>query len=344
MSSTRPFFAARAEEVIDRWVERALRSFGWREKVISYTGYGTTDCVRILARVVLVPGRATSGLAKDVEEFVRRRGFRNFVTAPCVRNPIKIVVGDLEIDTETDRGGYLDCRVHDHGLAPGWRQATLRSRGSKPVKADVQVVGDDVDFGIVSDIDDTVITTWLPRPLIAGWNSFIRDESYRQAPPAMAWMYRQLVERHPGAPVVYISTGAWNTHPFLARFLKRHRFPPGPMLLTDWGPTNTGFFRSGAAHKVNSMHQLTRDFPNIKWLLIGDDGQHDPELYSAFAAVAPEYVRAILIRQLTPTEQLLAHGSATALTQFGVRADLVPSVEAPDGRGLLAGWNELEEA
>ncbi|MDR1430920.1 MAG: DUF2183 domain-containing protein [Propionibacteriaceae bacterium] len=335
--STRPFFAARAEEIFDRWLERLLRSLGWREKVICYTGYGTTGCIRVLGRVVLIPGRAPTGIAKDVGEFVKRRGFRNFYTIPCVRTPISITVGKVEHRSVTDRGGYIDIRIHDHQLEPGLRAVTVNSRGSKRVRAEVRVMADDEGFGIISDIDDTVISTWLPRPFIAFWNSFIRDESARQSPPGMARMYQQLLAEHPGAPVVYISTGSWDTYPFLRRFLSRHRFPDGPMLLTDWGPTNTGWFRSGSAHKANTLQQLTEDLPGISWVLIGDDGQHDLDIYSTFAEVAPRYVRAIAIRRLTPTQQVLAHGSLTPLDERTTIPDIVPTVIAPDGRGLLAG-------
>ena len=339
--STKPFIAARAEEVVDRWVERVMRSIGWREKVICYTGYGTPASLRVLGRVVLAPRRGRSALARATDDFARRRGFRNFVTVPCVRVPVMITVGGRTLHTVSDRGGYIDVRIRNHGLEPGWRTAEVSSPDSMTALADVHVVADDQTFGIASDIDDTVITTWLPRPLIAAWNSFIRDESARQAPPAMAVMYRTLIAEHPGAPVVYISTGAWNTHGFVSRFLRRHRFPHGPMLLTDWGPTNTGLFRSGAAHKRDSLMQLTKDFPNISWLLVGDDGQHDLEMYSSFAAVAPDRVRAIAIRQLTPTEQVLAHGYPAAMNEADVLPGDVPVVRAPDGRGLLAALREL---
>ena len=63
---------------------------------------------------------------------------------------------------------------------------------------------------------------------------------------------------HPDAPVIYLSTGAWNTSPWLTRFLRRNGYPDGPMLLTDWGPTNTGWFRSGQDHKHAQLHRLAR--------------------------------------------------------------------------------------
>ena len=65
-------------------------------------------------------------------------------------------------------------------------------------------------FGLVSDIDDTVISTSLPRPLIAAWNTFVRQETTRHLVPGMAPLFRTLIAEHPGAPTFYLSTGAWN--------------------------------------------------------------------------------------------------------------------------------------
>jgi phosphatidate phosphatase APP1 len=95
------------------------------------------------------------------------------------------------------------------------------------------------------------------------------------------------------------------------------------------------------AHKTETLLQLTRDLPNISWLLIGDDGQHDPVIYADFAHVAPEKVRAIAIRQLTPAEQVLAHGTTTVLPEEQDAAADTPWVAAPDGRGLLTGLRAL---
>jgi len=342
--STKPFIAARVEEAYDRWVERAVRMMGWRERVICYTGYGTASRMRVLGRVVLGPRRSTSPLAKATEEFVKRRGFRNFITVPCVRAPFSISVDGRRVDGVSDRGGYIDMWVSGHNLEPGWHRVEVQSAGSKRVAADIHVVADDQQFGIISDIDDTVISTWLPRPLIAGWNSFIRDESARQAVPGMAVLYHTLIDQFADAPIFYVSTGAWNTHGFLSRFLRRHNYPLGAMLLTDWGPTNTGWFRSGAEHKQDTMFALAKEFPGISWLLVGDDGQHDLELYSRFAARVPDRVRAIAIRQLSPTEQVLAHGTPVSMDAPDVLPCHVPVLRAPDGRGLLAAWRQHEEA
>jgi len=332
--SNRPFIAARIETFVDRRAERLLRSLGWREHVITYPGYGTEDSARVLGRVVLVPRWSDTQVGKAAEEFLRRRGWRNFFSAACVHSDYCVRFGSVEVTGRTDRGGYIDHRLRGHGLDTGWQVAQICSADSAKAAAAVLLVANETTAGIVSDLDDTVMATWLPRPLIAAYNSFLRTESARQAIPGMAVLYRELLDRHPGAPIVYVSTGAWNTQAFLRRFLARHRFPAGPMLLTDWGPTNTGWFRSGQAHKRNALLQLTVDFPRIRWVLVGDDGQHDPEIYAEFARNNPAHVEAIAIRRLTPAEQLLAHGTAEPIEQDDVATDAAPVVRAPDGRGL----------
>lgn len=332
--SNRPFIAARVEVRFDRVAERLFRALGWQERVIPYTAYGDDGFVRVLGRVVLSPRFADTQLGKAAESFLRRRGWRNFVTAVCVHARYTIRVGEAEVTGTTDRGGYIDHRVRGHGLGPGWQTGEVRTAHSEPSTVPIQVLGRDITFGIVSDVDDTILTTMLPRPMVAAWNSFFRVEATRQAVPGMAEFYNVVLRRHPGSPVIYLSTGAWNTHGFLSRFIARHRYPIGAMLLTDWGPTNTGWFRSGVAHKRAALLQLVVDFPHVRWLLVGDDGQHDPEVYGDFAHANPANVAAIAIRQLTPAEQILAHGTIEPLHVNDGLPVGIPLIRAADGRGM----------
>ncbi len=338
--SNRPFIAARIEESISKRIEWFLRRLGWRETIIAYIGYGTPDHIRVLARVVLAPERSQTQIGRAAEDFLTRRGWRNFITAACVRAKAQVVVNGSTLDIVTDRGGYLDIRIREHGLEPGWGEIILQTPESDPVAAPVLVVSEDQEFGIISDVDDTVISTSLPRPLIAAFNSFVLTEGARRPVPGMDYLYSELLSDNEGAPLIYVSTGAWNTLPFLNRFICRHGLPTGPMLLTDWGPTNTGWFRSGADHKRKALRELARDFPNIKWVLVGDDGQHDPQIYREFAELQSEHVRAIAIRELSPAEQVLAHGTTTQLPEHNSRLQWSPEarpvVRAGDGRALLS--------
>jgi phosphatidate phosphatase APP1 len=342
----RPHVAALAEDAWHRQLERGLRRRGWQNRVIAHIGYGSTSFVRVFARVLL--GRAKDDLLEDELDvtfgglrspYRRARGWRAFFTAPAMGVPVSVNVAGRTFHARSDRSGHVDATFWGHDLEPGWNHVTISAQGSAPVNADVFIVGADVTSGLVSDIDDTVISTSLPRMLIAAWNTFVRHEAARRVVPGMAPMYREMLAERPGAPIVYISTGAWNTSPTLVRFLRAHGYPMGPLLLTDWGPTNTGWFRSGQEHKRASLDRLARDFPQIRWILIGDDGQHDPKIYQDFAEARPEVVDVIAIRQLTATEQVLSHGLPVSNEELQPRTTRaprpVPVYYAPDGYGLI---------
>lgn len=330
----RPFIGAKIEDAINRRLDKSLRKRGWAETVVPYTGYGNDEHIRVIGRIVLRPNKPKTPLGQYADRFLDQRGWRNFFSAPVAFSDACVRVNGESIRVNTDRSGYVDVAVKIEGLAPGWRTVTIETDEARAVEAPVQIIGADVEFGIISDIDDTILSTFLPRLFLAAWNTFIRTEGNRQAVPGMARLYQKLLAANPGAPIVYVSTGAWNTLPFLNRFMARHGYPKGPMLLTDWGPTHTGFFRSGQEHKRYAMRELARDFPRIKWLLVGDNGQHDPALYREFAELQPTKVRAIAIRELSSTEQVLAHGTTTAMhdpTDLEWSPPPVPQVGGSDG-------------
>ena len=118
----------------------------------------------------------------------------------------------------------------------------------------------------------------------------------------------------------------------MTRFLSRNLYPAGALLLTDWGPTADRWFRSGREHKRSSLERLTREFPQIKWLLFGDDGQHDESIYRDFAAQHSDNVAAVCIRQLTPSEAVLAGSSFRGHARSG--GSPVQWLYASDGAGL----------
>jgi phosphatidate phosphatase APP1 len=243
---------------------------------------------------------------------------------------VTIGIGDVEQRVDADRGGVVDT-VLEVDLSPGWHTITLRTDETETVEASVFIVDPTVTVGLISDVDDTVMVTALPRPFLAAWNTFVLDEHARRPVPGMAVLYERLTRSNPGIPVFYLSTGAWNVAPTLTRFLSRNLYPTGPLLLTDWGPTHDRWFRSGRNHKVDTLKRLSREFPDMRWLLVGDDGQHDEEIYGQFAASHPDNVQAVAIRQLSNSEAVLAGGRSKSEAHSSLSA---PWVYAPDGAGL----------
>lgn len=317
---------ARFEHRMHLWRERRARRRGRVPSIVPFHGYGGPGWVRVVGRVLIVHPRKQTANG----ELASVRGWRSFMGIPVGYATVTVTIGDTVHELVADRGGVVDSVVAAT-LPAGWQEFTMSVEGQDPVPARTFIVDEGVDFGIVSDVDDTVMVTALPRPLVAAWNSFVVDEHARLPVPGMAVLLEQLVAQNPGAPMIYLSTGAWNVAPTLARFLSRHLFPKGSMLLTDWGPTHDRWFRSGREHKLTNLRRLATEFPHVRWLLIGDDGQHDEAIYAQFQQENPGAVAAVAIRRLSTTEAMLAGGRSADPDH---PTDAGPWVAASDGAGL----------
>ncbi len=340
------------------------RHQGWIPQIIPYSGYGSTNAVKILARAVMAEpegkrkytrfnldylektGIITTHTVRDFAELAietraeAQRGWRQFFTTQVGFLPVEIHIGKQNIKARTDRNGYLDVLVENHGLSAGWHNVKIVPLVGNEVTAPILIISADVKQGIISDIDDTIMVTWLPRKILAAWNSFVIHTNTRQAVAGMADFYHHILAENKNAPIFYLSTGAWNAHSTLLEFIRTYRFPLGPLLMTDWGPTPTGLFRSGIEHKKTQLRNLLIMFPNIKWVLVGDDGQNDPLIYDDLAREHPSRVKGIALRELNPVEQVLSHGTVdpsegnredTDIEEYGI-----PVIRGKDGYELLA--------
>jgi phosphatidate phosphatase APP1 len=328
--------AARLEDAFHAFRAKRARKRGLIPTVVPFSGYGGDGWIRVLGRVLLVRPVRVGSTERPRARSVR--GWRSFTSVPAGDVQVIVTAGGREHVVTADRGGVVDIRL-DVALAAGWNTITMRTDDSTTVTAPVFVVDMRTRFGIVSDIDDTVMVTALPRPLLAAWNTFVLDEHARTPVAGMSVLYERLVREHEGSPVIYLSTGAWNVAPTLTRFLSRNLYPAGALLLTDWGPTHDRLFRSGKQHKRDNLARLATEFPRLKWLLIGDDGQHDEELYGEFARAHPENVSAVCIRQLSPGQAVLAGGRSTHPNDLA--SGSTRWLYAPDGAGLSEQLTEV---
>jgi len=112
-----------------------------------------------------------------------------------------------------------------------------------------------------------------------------------------------------------------------------HRFPPGPvLLLREWGVTwRHPWPRRARSHKAKLLDRVSEAFPTHRFLLIGDSGQRDPELYRDFANHHPGRVDAVYVRDVGAdqrrTEELTKIAETLAKLQ-------VPVIIAQDTRQM----------
>jgi phosphatidate phosphatase APP1 len=303
----------------DKWVNHRnfrLVKRGYYPHIIGYQSIGNLRQVLVQLRVILVKDQQKTNLM--------RRGLLSFRTKQAPHARVNIWLGNCPtaLNLETDRGGYI-TKLVDCKLEPGWSDIRIeladgyqvqykqeRIYAQLPPKnpkfeGKVLVIDNCSATGIVSDIDDTILVSHAPSALIALRNILFASPYRRKAVPGMANFYRGLAEKIPNSFLVYLSASPWNQFTFLKHFILANKYPWGALVLQDIGPDDTKIFESTRSHKVKKLEELFSMFPETKWVLIGDDGQYDVEIYKRMALLYPDRIKAILIRQLSVPRRIL---------------------------------------
>jgi phosphatidate phosphatase APP1 len=316
-----------------------------------YRGYGSRDAAFLIGRVFRqspgIPGEDPDSLRAQWRD-LRRRIARRTVAGAVVSARF----GGDAVRVETDRDGYF--RLHLHPCMPvsspeEWHPVDLLLEADPPVAAEgaVFIPPDRCRCVVVSDIDDTVMRTGVANKLKMLWRLFVEDAESRVAFPGVAALYRAL---HAGAggsegnPMLYVSRAPWGLYEMLSEFFQRHGIPAGPVLfLREWGLSWTHPLpRRATDHKqalIRHMLDLYRDLP---FVLIGDSGQHDPEVYAQIVEENPGRVLAVYIRNVSKDPQRieeivrLAAAVARAGSSLVLAADSVAMAEHAASIGLIA--------
>ncbi|MCI1869170.1 App1 family protein [Bifidobacterium crudilactis] len=319
----------------------------WYPIVEPYVGYGTPDYSRLICRTTLSPERGRSGLAV--------RGIRSAFKVPAPGTQVKIRVdgtrlhtvqiGSSEVYDQPDRqrsqsdefalsdsSGYLDL-VAEHRLKPGRHEVAYQVSRRAPVTAPLYTYPASTPLGVISDIDDTIMVTQVPSLWRAAYNMLLLNPKKRISVPGMSVLYNKIRDLYPQAPFFYLSTSPWNVESSIRHFINYHGFPEGPLLLRDLDPRPKTFIPTGVQHKLEFVDQLMADFPKMKFLLIGDDGQKDPTTYATVARRYPGRILAIGIRQLSPRESIGAMAGITATQPMPVTD--VPVFYGTTGSNLM---------
>ncbi len=293
------------------------RRRGWSPAALPFPGYGSGNRVRVLGRVLLAPA------GTHPESRLRVPGWQRFLTLEAPGTEVEVTVAGTTATVVSDADGLVDTMVDVAGPLDGRPTVPVRLRaGHRSASAPAHLASTDAHRGVVCDIDDTVLVTEIAHPLRALYRTFLQRSVNRRAVPGMADLLDELVAGGESVPVLYLSNGPWNLIGPLSRFLERNGFPPGALLLTDWGLRPDRWFRDGQAHKRSSLLRLAEDLPGVDWTLVGDTGEHDPALYEEFTRAHPDRVAEILLRDVAVAGPVVD------------QLDGIPVLRAPDGAGL----------
>jgi phosphatidate phosphatase APP1 len=322
--------------------------------LLPYRKFGTPDLLRVGGRVVEDRGVLTAAHTKSAAENIRLT-LKRYGAYEIPGAKVRVQFG-AETDTiVTDSRGFFEVEIMPSAPVhppPGevWLPVKLSlldapGASNRPLDAEafVLIPGPSARFGIISDIDDTIVKTGATN-FLKHWRTVVQNSAEGRVPfRGLAPFYRALVAGAGGSegnPVFYVSSSPWNLYDLFERYLVLHQIPLGPILLRHIG-IGAGRW-PGGSHHANKLAQIERvlaAYPHLPFILVGDSGQHDPEIYSEATRLHPGRIAAIYIRDVTGDDRdLAAKGVLEPLKAQGVRWMYGPDLIEAAEDAAAAGW------
>ena len=167
----------------------------------------------------------------------------------------------------------------------------------------VRTLGPAARFGVISDIDDTIVETGATN-FLKHWRTVVANSARsRTAFPGVSHLYRALTKGAGGPetnPIFYVSSSPWNLYDLFESFLALRKIPHGPMFLKDFGLDRDKWLTGGHdGHKLRMIERIMDAHPELSFVLIGDSGQRDAAIYAEAARRHEGRVLAVHIRDVT---------------------------------------------
>jgi len=307
----------------ERWAARAARSVERRfdevktrlgdagaRQVVAYRGFGTRAEVFVSGRVL--NNNAPSQVdASDAWWRNLARAFAHLESDEVPGARVRLTFSGAQREAVTDDEGFYRAWLKPADVPTGssWLPVDVEvldhlhpSSSSVKDTGRVLIPDDAAEFGVISDLDDTVIRTDATRLLRMLKRTLLENARTRTPFEGVARFYEGLHggRGHALNPIFYVSSSPWNLYSVLTEFLEIQDIPLGPIMLRDWGVTERGVLPMGhGEHKLGAIRQIMDCYPSLPFILIGDSGQEDPEIYTEVVRSYSNRILAIYIRNVT---------------------------------------------
>lgn len=230
---------------------------------------------------------------------------------PNVR--LSVTYQGITKETKTDEEGYFFVEIElPEPITPHesmWEKVEFKllekvrpNQDEVTALGEVQIHDDLKEFGIISDIDDTVLQTQATSMLASAKLTFLGNVHLRKPFLGVGELYEALVKGSDGNqqnPLYFVSSSMWNLYDLLTDFFELRNLPKAPLLLRDLGLDDKMFIKGDHSHKEEKIRRIMSYYPNLKFILIGDSGQHDAEIYYKMLQELPHRIKAIYIRDVS---------------------------------------------
>ncbi|WP_294641756.1 App1 family protein [uncultured Aureimonas sp.] len=319
--------------------------------LLPYRGYASGGRVRFGGRGVEDEG--VVGAERSRSRWTQLwRTFRRYETDEIRDAVVEWRVGDVRGTAVTDKQGFfaIETAVDTASVEGPWLTAELILRSApgfrfEPMRRElfVRVVGTDAEFGIVSDLDDTLVETGAQNFLKHLRTVAPNSAEGRVAFPGVAFLFRALASGRTGPntnPVFYVSSSPWNLHELFEDFMELRGIPHGPMFLKDFGLNKTQWLTgSHRTHKLAAIDRILDAYPG-RFVLVGDTGQSDAAIYAETVRTHSGRILAVYLRDVSPggfrsgvREAMEAIGAAGVSVTTG--QTLEPAARHAEDAGLV---------
>lgn len=301
--------------------------------ILPYLTYGTTRRLKVCGRVLEDEGIPA---AADVHT-----GWRNLIAfykrlesdeVPGAR----VRATDFGTEATTDGDGYFKLELDGKALA-GWNEIHLQlvEPPGPTAIARVLVPSAAARFGVISDIDDTIVASNVANKLRMVLTVALTNSRARKPFQGVAAFYRAL---HAGVnPVFYVSKSPWNLYVPLVEYLEVQGLPLGPLMLRDFG------LRLERNHKTKAIEEILATYPRMKFILIGDSGEADPEIYAGIVRRFPERILAVYIRSVSRKRILEVEKLVGEVAKTGCQLILAPEADLAAAHAAAEGLIQAPE-
>ena len=279
-------------------------------KIATYRGFGRTDRIFLQGRVLIRKSIRNRPLQNAWHQLLDT--YRRLDSSEIPHARLHIYIGDHCFETLTDKEGYFTLSEDIHPpldtqvahWVPVRVELIETPWGPHPAKARTKILipPPEARFGVITDIDDTIIHTGVTSPLKweVLYNTLFKSPARRKVFDEVAAFFRALRQGPDGEgfnPVFYVSNSPRNFHSMVKKYLRIHKLPKGPLLLRDIGIPYKLHART-ISHKADAILRILETYPKLPFVLIGDSGEKDPYLYHEIALKLPGRIRAIFIRDV----------------------------------------------
>jgi phosphatidate phosphatase APP1 len=284
--------------------------------IMPYYGYGNDTCVYLKGRVLEKEKiKEKKQGASNLRHL--KNTYRRYESDEIPGIMLKASYGGREMEVQTDDEGFFEIKFNFDSPIEYERignKMQLRLLETKTANDVVEAEGSifvphkDSEFGIISDIDDTVLVSNITHVFGRLKLMLLNDASERSPFPGIAAFLRALCagcDDRTSNPLFYVSGSEWNLFDLLVNFFRYHEIPEGPVFLRNKGlrfdkPNGSP---SEQEYKLDQIRHILNTFPNLKFICIGDSGQHDPEIYGQIVEENPGRILGIYIRDVSTEDR-----------------------------------------